>query len=385
MTGRAGRLTSIDMLRGLVMVIMALDHVRDMLTSPRAEMLDFGDAGAPLFFTRWVTHLCAPTFVLLAGVSAYLYGAKSGSRRELFRFLVTRGAWLVFVELTIVSFAWNFNIGPQSVTILQVIWAIGASMIVLALLIWLPLPAIAGVGLAMVLGHNLLDAIQPSAESASAAWHLLHIQGFLILGGAPVAFVGYPLVPWIGVMALGYAIGPIFVGASPDRARRLMGAGLLMVLAFLALRAPGLYGEPGPWQSHGAFVSTLVDFLDTTKYPPSLQFLLMTLGPALLLLGAFERVSGRIADALVLVGRVPFFFYVAHLYVIHGVALAVGAAQGFSVSEIAVAFIAYPAGFGIGLAGVYLAWIAIVLALFPACRWFAGVKARRSEWWLSYL
>jgi uncharacterized membrane protein len=385
MTGRAGRLTSIDMLRGLVMVIMALDHVRDMLTSPRAEMLDFGDAGAPLFFTRWVTHLCAPTFVLLAGVSAYLYGAKSDSRRELFRFLVTRGAWLVFVELTIVSFAWNFNIGPQSVTILQVIWAIGASMIVLALLIWLPLPAIAGVGLAMVLGHNLLDAIQPSAESASAAWHLLHIQGFLILGGAPVAFVGYPLVPWIGVMALGYAIGPIFVGARPDRARRLMGAGLLMVLAFLALRAPGLYGEPGPWQSHGAFVSTLVDFLDTTKYPPSLQFLLMTLGPALLLLGAFERVSGRIADALVLVGRVPFFFYVAHLYVIHGVALAVGAAQGFSVSEIAVAFIAYPAGFGIGLAGVYLAWIAIVLALFPACRWFAGVKARRSEWWLSYL
>jgi len=385
MTGRAGRLTSIDMLRGLVMVIMALDHVRDMLAAPRAEMLDFGDAGAPLFFTRWVTHLCAPTFVLLAGVSAYLYGAKSDSRRKLFRFLVTRGAWLVFVELTIVSFAWNFNIGPQSVTILQVIWAIGASMIALALLIWLPLPAIAGVGLAMVLGHNLLDAIQPSVESASAAWHLLHIQGLLTLGGAPVAFVGYPLVPWIGVMALGYAIGPIFVGASPDRARRLMGAGLLMVLAFLALRAPGLYGEPGPWESHGAFASTLVDFLDTTKYPPSLQFLLMTLGPALLLLGAFERVSGRIADALVLIGRVPFFFYVAHLYVIHGVALAVGAAQGFSVSEIAVAFIAYPAGFGIGLAGVYLAWIAIVLALFPACRWFAGVKARRSEWWLSYL
>ena len=379
------RLKSIDMLRGLVMVIMALDHVRDMLTQPQTETLDFADADAALFFTRWITHLCAPTFVLLAGTSAYLYGAKGRSRTDVSRFLLTRGAWLVFVELTVVNLAWNFNVGSSFAPLIQVIWALGMSMIALAGMLWLPRWATLGIGIAMIFGHNLLDAIQPSAESASAGWLLLHIQGILSIGRTPIVFVGYPLIPWIGVMALGYAVGPVFARIDPARPRRLLWAGLAMLLLFFALRIPNLYGEPDPWQVHGALDATLVDFFDTTKYPPSLQFLLMTLGPAAMLLGAFERVRGGIAATLVVVGRVPFFFYIVHLYVIHLIALAVGLIQGFPLHEIAVIFVYYPPGFGIGLAGVYLFWVAIVLALYPACRWFAAVKARRRDWWLSYL
>lgn len=379
------RLTSIDMLRGLVIVIMALDHVRDMLTPPQPELLDFSSADASLFFTRWITHLCAPTFVLLAGTSAFLYGTKGRSTGEVSRFLLTRGAWLVFIELTIVNFAWNFNLGAQYFPVMQVIWVLGISMIVLAGLIWLPRTLVAGIGIAMIVGHNLLDAIQPATESASAAWLLLHIQGQLYIGETPIIFVAYPMIPWIGVIALGYAIGPIFIANDAGRPRRLLWTGFSLVLAFLAIRAFNFYGEPDPWQSHGTLEATLVDFFNTTKYPPSLQFLLMTLGPTFMLLGLFERIKGRLSEALVVIGRVPFFFYVAHLYLIHFIALGLGLIQGFTIPQIAVIYIFYPPDFGVSLGTVYLAWIAVILVLYPACRWFAGVKARNRSWWLSYL
>ncbi|TFG97860.1 MAG: DUF1624 domain-containing protein, partial [Myxococcales bacterium] len=365
------RLTSIDTLRGLVMVIMALDHVRDMLGAARSRTLDFADADAALFFTRWITHLCAPTFVLLAGTSAFLYGAQNRSKADLTRFLVSRGIWLVLVELSFVNFAWNLNLGPAFVPVLQVIWAIGVSMLGLAALVWLPRPAIAAFGVAMILGHNLLDGIEPAAEAASAAWVLLHVQGPLSIGGRPLAFVIYPLIPWIGVMALGYAIGPVFVGADPRRPRRLVGVGSLLILVFFAARLVNVYGEPSPWQPQAGLEAALIDFFDTTKYPPSLQFLLMTLGPACVLLGVLERAEGPLAASLATIGRVPFFFYVVHLYLIHLVALAVGVAQGFPVEQIAVLFVSYPPGFGVDLGAVYAFWIAIVLALYPACRWFA--------------
>ncbi len=200
-----------------------------------------------------------------------------------------------------------------------------------------------------------------------------------------MGIVGYPLIPWIGVMALGYVIGPVFVAANRERPRRLVWTGVLLVLAFFALRLPSLYGEPNSWSVHDTFETTLVDFFHTTKYPASLQFLLMTLGPAFMLLGIFERIKGNWAQALVVVGRVPFFFYVLHLYVIHCVALGVGLWQGFPIPDIAIECWRYPTEFGVGLGPVYLFWIAIVLALYPACRWFASVKARRREWWLSYL
>jgi uncharacterized membrane protein len=369
------------------MILMALDHVRDMLTQPPgaspADAADFAAAGGLLFFTRWITHLCAPSFVLLAGVSAFLYGAAGRRKRgDVSRFLLSRGAWLVLIELTLVNFAWNFNLRAL---ILQVIWAIGCSMIALAGLIWLPRLALAAVGAGMVLGHNLLDAIQPPAAEASPLWLLLHIQGLMQIGGSPAAFVLYPLIPWIGVMALGYAIGPHFLSADPERPRRLIQAGGLLALAFLLLRSGNLYGEPAPWAPQPELAATLVSFFNTTKYPPSLQFLLMTLGPALMLLGVFERLRGRLAGWLVTIGRVPFFFYLVHLYVIHSLAVAVGLAQGFSLRQMAVLFIENPKGFGVSLGSVYLIWALVVLALYPACVWFAGVKARRSDWWIRYL
>ena len=286
------------------------------------------------------------------------------------------------IELTVVNFAWNFNLRGL---LLQVIWAIGCSMIALAGLIWLPRVAIAAVGAAMVLGHNALDGVQPPPSEASPLWLLLHIQGLLRIGGTPVAFVVYPLVPWIGVMALGYAIGPYFLGANPARPRRLVQIGALLTLAFLLLRMGNLYGEPVAWAPQADLTATLISFFNTTKYPPSLQFLLMTLGPALMLLGGFERLEGRIAGMLVTIGRVPFFFYVVHLYLIHSLAVAVGLAQGFSLREMAVLFIQNPPGFGVSLGSVYLIWALVLLALYPACAWFARVKARRSEWWIRYL
>ena len=378
------RLGSIDMLRGLVMVIMALDHVRWMLGTPLPNGFDFSNADAPLFFTRWISHLCAPAFIFLAGISAFLYGAAGRSKREVSYFLVTRGIWLVFVEVTVVHVGWNLNFGSDYVPFLQVIWAIGCSMIVLGGLIWLPGPAIVGVGLVMMLGHNLLDGIQPTAGNASAVWLILHMKGDFLFGGT-VIHVFYPLIPWVGVMAVGYAIGPVFAEARPGRPRGLFQLGLFLVLAFAVLRWLNVYGDSNAWHVHDAFEATVVDFLDTTKYPPSLHYLLMTLGPAFMLLGAFERTQGKVARWLVVIGRVPFFFYILHIYVIHGVAIVVGVMQGFSVARIAGDFELYPPEFGVSLGVVYLFWIGIVLALFPACAWFAGVKARRREPWFSYL
>ncbi|MBQ0799855.1 MAG: DUF1624 domain-containing protein [Porticoccaceae bacterium] len=385
MSNTAKRLTSIDMLRGLVIVIMALGHVRDMLGAAAVRPMDFADADVPLFLTRWITHLCAPTFILLAGTSAFLYGARGRSTIDISRFLFTRGIWLVFVELTFVGFGWNFNLSSQYVPILQVIWVLGVSMMALSGLIWLPRSLIAFIGISMIAGHNMLDGIQPATEQVSIAWRLLHIRGLLTLGGTPVAYVIYPLIPWIGVMALGYVIGPYFVGVQRNRPRTLMLTGLALSLLFVLLRYWNLYGDANVWQVQESVGASVVDFLNTTKYPPSLLYLLMTLGPAMMLLGFFERLEGALSKALVTIGRVPFFFYVAHLYVIHLLALTVGLFQGIPVAQTAVAFVFYPKEFGVGLIAVYAFWFAVVLAFYPACRWFAGVKARRRDWWLSYL
>lgn len=385
------RLHSIDMLRGLVIVIMALDHVRDMLGHSAVRPADFSEADGLLFFTRWVTHLCAPTFVVLAGVSAYLYGAKGRSKVELSRFLLTRGLWLIVVELTLVGFGWNFNISAQYAPFLQVIWVLGVSMIILAGLIWLPLSVIAGLSIAMLLAHNLLDDIQPASEKASAIWRLLHIGGLLSIADTPIIYVSYPLVPWPGVMALGYVLGAYFVGDQAHMSRNLIVAGALMTLAFGLLRYINAYGDANLWQAQGHSVATVIDFFNTTKYPPSLHYLLMTLGPAALLLGLLERITAKrglmsiARNALATIGRVPFFFYVVHLYVIHAAALLLGIFQGIPIAQTAVVFAFYPEQFGVGLAMVYFFWVCVVLAFYPACRWFAGVKARRKDWWLSYL
>jgi uncharacterized membrane protein len=380
------RLASIDMLRGLVLVIMALDHTRDMVMRPLSTdygaAVDFASSGAALFFTRLVTHLCAPTFVLLAGVSAYLYGATRKSTVEITRFLLSRGIWLIFIELTVIQFAWAFNLGTMH--ILQVIWAIGWSMIVLSVLVWLPRIAVGAFGVLMIVTHNGLDSVQPLLSEASPLWVFFHIPGRLSIGTWDILVI-YPLIPWIGVMALGYAMGPYFVGENPKRPHRLLQIGVFLTLTFVVLRLTNLYGDPIKWVVHQNIVDTIISFLSVTKYPVSLQFLLMTLGPALMLLGYFERVSGGLAQKLVTIGHVSFFFYVVHFYLIHSSAVLIGLWQGMGVRDMAVFFLDYPAKFGLSLAGVYVVWGMVILAMYPACVWFAGVKARRRDWWLSYL
>lgn len=377
------RLESIDLVRGVVIALMALDHTRDFLGASTQNPRDVTDAA--LFLTRWVTHLCAPTFILLAGVSAHLYGVRGRSAWETSRFLLTRGLWLVFVEFTIVSFGWNLTVtGPF---VAQVIWAIGISMLVLAGLVQLPRWAIAIIAVALVGGHDLLDAVRAeSLGSAGWIWHVLHQPGRLPLSSRLDLLVIYPLLPWPGVMALGYLLGPLFRREPVARRRVLLGAGAALLAGFFVLRAVGAYGDPTPWHPQSTALATVLSFLDCEKYPPSLLYLMMTLGPALLLLALFERVEGRAARWFTTFGRVPFLFYVAHIPLIHLVAVALAF---FTVGDVAwlvgTVVPPKPPGYGLPLPGVYVAWVALLLALYPVCRWFGALKARRHDWWLSYL
>jgi uncharacterized membrane protein len=381
------RLDSVDLLRGLVIGIMALDHVRDYFTSARFDPTDLTQTTAALFLTRWITHFCAPVFVFLAGTSAFLLLARGRSRGEVSRFLVTRGLWLVVLELTVVRWAWTFNFNYTSeLLFVQVIWVLGVSMIVLAGLIHLPVAWVAVVGIAMMAGHNLLDGISPeSLGTWGPLWTVLHVQAPIPLGGNQVFFVVYPLIPWIGVMAAGYAFGTLLLKPETERRRALILLGGGLTLAFVVLRALNVYGDPAPWSAQGSTERTILSFLNTTKYPPSLLFLLMTLGPAIAALAWLERARGPVARALIVFGRVPLFFYVAHLYLIHALALVVGTAAGFDPRSFLHVWMSLPDGWGYGLAVVYVVWVGVVVALYPACRWFAGVKARRREAWLSYL
>ena len=376
------RLDHVDLLRGLVMVIMVLDHVRAYLTEARFDPTDLTRTDAALFATRWITHFCAPTFVFLAGASAWIAGTRR-TRGELARFLLTRGLWLILLELTVITFGWYFTTRLAMGLVAQVIWVIGASMIILAGLIHLPRAAIAAFGLALVLGHNLLDGVTPAQLGAFAPlWHVLHVPGQLQV--LPV-FLLYPLIPWCGVMALGYAAGPAVFSEDAGAARRLAWAGGLMLLAFVLLRALDVYGDPSHRLHEGTPALLAMSFLNVTKYPPSLLFLLMTLGPALLALAFLRRAKGPVAGVFVTFGRVPFLFYVTHLYLAHALAVAAGVAQGFSAAEIRTAFPLLPQGYGFGLPVVYLAWLGLVALLYPLCQRYAALKARSRAWWLSYL
>ncbi|HKP64956.1 MAG TPA: heparan-alpha-glucosaminide N-acetyltransferase domain-containing protein [Polyangiales bacterium] len=374
------RLQSIDMLRGLVIVWMVLDHTRDFFTRVRFEPTDLAHTTPALFMTRFITHFCAPVFIMLAGTSAYLASARL-SRPQLARFLLTRGLWLIVVEFTLVNFAWNFNFAYKLGLIMQVIWAIGASMCVLAGLVFLPLPLIAALSLLLIGLHNLLDPIHASALGDWASlWRVLHEQGPITTG-----LVLYPLVPWIGVMAGGFALGPLFSLPAPQRRRALLAMGAAACLLFVVLRAPNLYGDPAPWSVQRDATFSLLSFLNVTKYPPSLLYLLVTLGPALLALAWFEGMQGRVVALLATFGRVPLFAYVVHLTLVHALAGLFGFASGFGSAILRNLFVFYPTGYGTGLAGVYTAYAIVLLLLYPACRWFAGVKRRHSAAWLAYL
>lgn len=380
--GRPSRRPSIDILRGAVMAIMLVDHVRAYLGDVRFDPTDLARTTAPLFLTRWITHYCAPVFVLLAGLSAWLAGRRR-TRRELSVFLVTRGLWLVAVEFTVISFAWYFNLDFPMGAFGQVIWAIGMSMIALAALVWLPVPAIAALALVLVGGHNLLDGVQPGSFGALAPlWTVLHAPG--PLAGAGI-FIMYPLIPWIGVLAAGYALGAWLDREPAARPRRLLALGAALTLGFVVLRASDLYGDPRPWAAQAEPLFTALSFLNLTKYPPSLLYLMMTLGPALLALRWLEAAPRRGTAWLATIGQVAFFYYVVHLYVVHAVAVGLGVAQGFAPSQTATLFLNLPAGYGVGLVAVWAITAGLLLALYPLCRWYAGIKRRGRGWWWSYL
>jgi uncharacterized membrane protein len=360
---------------------MALDHTRDFFAGGGWNPRDVTHPA--LFLTRWITHFCAPTFIFLAGLAAYLYyGARGRSVAEISRFLFTRGFLLILLEFTVIRVGWTFTFNFDQL-VAGVIWAIGASMMALAALVYLPRPAIAIVAVAMIAGHNLLDGIR--AENLGWArwiWYFLHQPGLVSPGNGMSIFVLYPLIPWIGVMAAGYALGPVMQLDAEARRRWLLRLGAAVTAGFVLLRATNLYGDPAPWATQETWSATVLSFLNCEKYPPSLLFLMMTLGPALLLLAVFENVRGRLARWLTTYGRVPFFFYVTHLYLIHGLVVAFALAMYSSLSG---SLLEETPGVALSLVGVYLVWLFVLILLYPLCCWFAALKQNRTEWWLSYL
>ena len=390
------RLSAVDALRGAIMVIMAIDHTRDFIHAGAMSFSpeDLAKTTPLLFLTRWVTHICAPTFMFLAGIGASLRLDRGGDRAALSRFLLTRGLWLILLEATLMRLGMNFSFSFANPVLLLVLTALGVSMIALSGLIYLPRRVLLVLAVAIVLLHNSLDSIPAARFGAWAPlWNLLHQVGVFMVRGVPFV-VGYPVLPWIGVMALGFCFGPV-LSMEPARRRRVMLiTGATLVLAFVAIRALNVYGDPQPWSTQRSTVFTVLSFLRATKYPPSLEFLLMTLGPALLALAYFDRTDSRWRDRLVVIGRVPMLFYVVHFWLLHVVASALaflryGRASGaflFSpLPSMGGPATLFPKDFGYPLWAAYVVWIGVVVSLYPLCRWFAELKSRRREWWWSYL
>ena len=407
---RRRRIGSVDLLRGIVMVVMLLDHTRDFVHEDtwRFDPTDLTRTYPALFFTRWVTHFCAPIFVFLAGTGAWFQLSRGRSKREVSKFLWTRGLWLVFLEFTVVRLAsfWDFSI--QFMGVAQVIWVLGVCMIVLAALIHLPLRVVAAFGMAMIVLHNALDPVtvtqwqgpgRPVPGGLDKLWIFLHEGGFFPIAGwpSPVIFVLYPLIPWIGVMALGFAFGRVYDWPAEERRRKLLLWGSAASLGFFALRLLDVYGDPNGWGLQSTTAMTVVSFFNVEKYPPSLLFLMMTLGPAMIALSYWDRYNAPpggvpsanpLRRALITFGRVPLFFYVLQWPTAHAagllLSLAAGKETGFYFQEPGPGQQVPPdAGFDLWV--VYVAWIAGALLLYPLCRWYASVKAHRTEWWLSYL
>jgi uncharacterized membrane protein len=392
----SGRLDAVDLLRGVVMVLMALDHTRGFFSSPSMDPTDLEKTNTALFLTRWVTHFCAPVFVFLAGTGAFLSGSPGKSKGELAAFLLTRGLWIILLELTIVlclGWAWNFQ---YRFVLGGVLWAIGWSMVVLAGLVVLPTSVVTVFGLTLIAFHNLFDNVAANDLGRYRwLWAILHTGDVVQpLRDAPylpsfweplreMLFLPvYPLVPWIGVMAAGYGFGALLLLDPRKRRQELLGLGIALTIAFVTLRAANRYGDPRPWtlQKDGWF--TFLSFLNCHKYPPSLLFLLMTLGPAIAALALFDRKPGPLGRVFVTFGRVPLFYYLLHLPLIHA------AAAGFAYLRYGPGVLEWtqvPEGYGYSLPVVYLVWLGVVLTLYLPCRWFAGVKQRQRGAWLSYL
>ncbi|WP_246197908.1 DUF1624 domain-containing protein [Chitinophaga agrisoli] len=386
------RIQSIDLLRGTIMIIMALDHVRDYFHNSAFvfDPTDLTQTSGILFFTRWITHFCAPLFTFLAGTSAYLVGTRK-SKKELSFFLLTRGLWLVFLEYAVITLLWTFN--PQyPVFLIQVIWSLGVSMIFLSALIYLPWGAILAIGLILIAGHNLLDTVHvPGQGGPSIFWAFLHEQRFFPLGSRGI-FVGYPIIPWIGIMATGYCFGRLYTPSfdAATRKKLLLYLGFGAITLFIVIRAINIYGDPAHWAVQRTSFFTFLSFLNTTKYPPSLLYTLMTLGPACLFLAFTEKPLNGFTEKITIFGRVPMFFYLLHIPLIHLMAFIGAAICGHSWSDMILTnwVSASPAlaGYGFNLGIVYLLWVLVILALYPLCkRYDAYKRAHKENQWLSYI
>jgi uncharacterized membrane protein len=415
---KPGRIDSIDLLRGIVMVVMLLDHTRDFVhyaVLQGFDPTDLSHTSVKLFFTRWITHFCAPVFVFLAGTGAYLQYARGKSKGDLSRFLLTRGFWLIVLEFTVIRCSAFLNFDYSLLGGAQVIWVIGVSMILLAILIHLPLRLIAAFAVLMIALHNLLDRFhvagwQGPQSPVPSVWEKIYIvlhqgfEAFPIFGWpSPVVFIVYPVIPWVGVMAAGYAFGALYQLERAKRQRILLTIGTLAIVLFMVMRGINLYGDPSRWSNQQSFSFTVLSFLNVTKYPPSLLFLLMTLGPALIALALFEQYGatattrksqttrslvGKSREAFITFGRVPLFFYILQWPMAHLTSIAAHLIAGKPIGWMfgsQIGFSGPPSGVGFNLVVVYICWIAGVLLLYPLCKWFAGVKQRRRDWWLSYL
>jgi uncharacterized membrane protein len=386
------RISSIDFLRGLVMIVMALDHTRDFFHTAAFtdDPLNLATTTPALFLTRWITHFCAPVFVFLAGASAFFQHQRK-STKDLSKFLISRGLWLVLIEVVVINFVVTFD--PSYSTIaLQTIWAIGISMVILGLAIWLPFVAVLSLGLLLVLGHNALDFYEAKhTGDYSAAYSLLHRPGFYPLGGSYNLLILYPFLSWAGLMMLGYCFGKLFTMFDGKKQRKVLTQlGFGLIFLFIALRATNLYGDANPWSTQKNALYTVFSFIDTVKYPPSLLYMCMTIGPAILLVAWMGTVKNGFTRFVTVYGRVPFFYYVLHFFLIHLLSTATFFSRGHSFAEGIQTEPNAPFNFlipgeGYSLPVVYAVWLFVVLVLYPLCRWFSRYKLTHRQWWLSYL
>jgi uncharacterized membrane protein len=387
------RIESIDLLRGIIMIIMALDHTRDFFHKDvlTGDPLNPDTTTPVLYFTRWVTHFCAPTFVFLSGVSAWLQSGRK-TKTALSRFLITRGLWLIFVDLAIMSLGLTADI-HYSMFVLETLWSIGISMAILGLLIWLPFNIILTTGLLIFFGHNLLDFAERSRQTpVPILWSFLHQVRIEPLGGGHSLFIFYPFLSWTGLMLLGYCCGKLFTGMEAvKRNKVLLLTGISAIVFFIALRLTNVYGDPRPWKEQATGLKTFFAFMNVQKYPPSLLFLCATVGPGLIFLALVKNTQARIAKIASIYGRVPLFFFLVHFYVLHIASVIAYLLRGHSVAEgmkgaAGVPFKFATPGEGSSLGIVYLIWVAVIVALYPVCKWYDRYKTNHKEkWWLSYL
>lgn len=390
------RVQSVDALRGAIMILMAIDHIRDYVARSAQQFLptDLTRTTLAIFLTRWITHFCAPVFVLTAGLGAYFWMTRGHhSKGELSRLLITRGIWLIVLEVTVLRLIMFSQISYTANPVLLIIlWAIGLSMIALAGLIYLPMPVIAVVSIAIIALHNLLNDVAAECFGRAAwIWDILYQRGVIALDGIKFR-PAYPVLPWIGVMAGGYCLGMVFDWEADRRRRFQVRLGLALTTAFVVVRAVNIYGDPLRWSHQASPVFTMLSFLNVTKYPPSLDFLLMTLGPAMLAMAWLEQFQFQSTNPLIVFGRVPFFYYGAHLLLAHLIAIGMNCARHGAHSFLLIAPPSmggpsrlFPVGYGFPLWTVYAVWVVVLLLLYPACLWFARLKKRRHDWWLTYL